>query len=407
MVTPAADVWREPVYEATPLSPSAAHRWLACPASPAMSRGQPDTSSAAAREGTAIHRLARETLATPDRATHAYLDRDVAVEYRDADGRITHDTWTMGTTRVDLADRYVRYVRELADACDATPWVESRLDLTPVLGVPDVGGTVDALLVDPEHARLHIIDLKTGHRRVTAAENPQLRLYAAAGVAVASLVCEIKTVQMTISMPRHDSLDHEVLAVAELSAWVAEVRPIAARAAAMVHGGYDEDALAAQRHAGSHCQYCPARAVCPTLADDVMAAAESPAAQLPDDRLVVYWQGLPGVEAWVAAIRDETRRRLDRDGLPGLKQVAGRRGARRWTDPAAVAERLVAAGLDSDTMWAPRTLRSPAQGQKAWPADVYTALADCIEQPDGTPQIAAADDPRPAIASTRDDFAGD
>ena len=381
------------------LRPSAAHRWLPCPAAVRMERDRPDDSSAEAREGTAIHYCAERMLA--NLWDPAYRDEPLTVRVPYAvDGDTHWDDIVLDADMVGVAREYADYVRRQSE--DRLLWVELPLDLSAVLGVPRTGGTVDAVILDKHEQSMQIIDLKTGRRAVAATGNAQLRLYAAAALVLMPLVAEVQTVQLTIVQPRLGQLAHETLTVDELHEWAASAAQTARLAEAIWHGAEPADR---HRQAGEHCTYCRARAVCPSVADWVMGYTDTAPAERTPDELVQQWHGLTAVESWVAAVRAEVRALAERDAAPGLKLVRGRRGARRWSDTGEAKKRLLAAGVTQDAMYTPVSLRSPTQLQQRVSAEHYELVSDCIVQPDGAPQVAALDDPRPAVAPAVDDFA--
>lgn len=129
------------------LSASGAHRWLACPPSATLEARLPDSSSAAAGQGTAAHELAEWKLR---RALH--------------DAPTTKPVSDWHDTEMDaLTNDYVAFVQErlrgVRQACaDPVVLIEQRLDFSYV--VPGGFGTGDCVII--AEPVLHIIDLKYG-----------------------------------------------------------------------------------------------------------------------------------------------------------------------------------------------------------------------------------------------------
>jgi len=84
--------------------------------------------------------------------------------------------------------------------------------------------------------------------------------------------------------------------------------------------------------------------------------------------------------------------------VPGFKLVAGRAN-RQWAEGAdSKIEELFGEQAYS------RKLISPAQAEKILGRKRLSEIADIVVKPEGAPTIAGADDPRPAVNITADDF---
>jgi hypothetical protein len=91
------------------LSPSGAHRWMACPGSVTLEADFPDTSSAYAREGTAAHELAAMVLEDPSSTANHYVGKKIAF-----DDHGEEVVWPITKEMADYVDDYVSFVRERA-----------------------------------------------------------------------------------------------------------------------------------------------------------------------------------------------------------------------------------------------------------------------------------------------------
>ena len=194
------------------LSASGAHRWLNCPPSAVLESREPDSSSAAAEQGTAAHALAEWKLR---RALHQ------------APGFKPESDW-VDEEMEHLTDDYVAFVQEhisiARETCgDPQVLIEQRLDFSHV--VPGGFGTGDCLII--AEPKLQIIDLKYGQGvLVEAARNPQLMLYALGAIHAFGDLYDIETVAVTIYQPRRGNVDTWETSVADLEAWTeAEVKP--------------------------------------------------------------------------------------------------------------------------------------------------------------------------------------
>ena len=194
------------------LSASGAHRWLNCPPSAVLESREPDSTSAAAEQGTVAHALAEWKL------RRALND---APTFKPESGWID-------TEMEDLTDDYVAFVQEhislAREACgDPQVLIEQRLDFSHV--VPGGFGTGDCVII--AEPKLQIIDLKYGQGiLVEAAHNPQLMLYALGAVHAFGDLYDITDVAVTIYQPRRGNVDTWETSVADLLAWAeTEVKP--------------------------------------------------------------------------------------------------------------------------------------------------------------------------------------
>lgn len=321
------------------LGPSSAHRWMACPGAPAAerearSRGLvDDSSSPAAREGTAAHAVAELEL------RRRVLHQPVAAEV--ASWHELYDVDYEWSVMVSETRPYVDYVEACylaaseADPAGAQLWLESRVE--PVPG--RVWGTADATIIGD--GRVHVVDLKYGRGvRVEAERNPQLRCYMLGALDVASLLEPVDECVGTIVQPRHRDGGHissEALPTEELQAW----------GAWLLEAVEATDDPAAPRVPGdSQCRWCAAQAVCPERTRSLAADAFGEACQatvplLSDADVAELLPRLDSVESWCRAVRRSALSRLtQRPGSLAGWHVAEGRPRRRVTE--AVVDRLAA-----------------------------------------------------------------
>ena len=367
------------------LSPSSAHRWIACPPSARKAALHPDTPSIYAEEGTEAHRLAEHKVSM-------WLGR------RTDDPRpgMKHLTREME----DCTDEYALFIQERMDELKRTGimptvFTEERLDLSR--WAPECFGTADCVIVGD--GAFHVIDLKYGRGvEVGCEQNPQMMMYALGAIGSFGSLYDVDDVALTIFQPRLGNISTWMTTRKDLLTWGDEVlRPAAMLA--MSGGG--------ELHAGPHCRFCPVRESCRERARWCLeVAGEEFAAMSPDELTVDEIAGIlersDEVERMLSDVRGLALRLLgEGHGIPGWKLVEGR-ALRRWSEPDAVAGRLEAMGLDP---YEERKVLSVATaeamlGRKAF----QEKLGDLVARPHGKTTLAREADRRPAITGRVTDF---
>ena len=357
-------------------SASGAHRWLNCPPSAVLESGEPDSSSAAAEQGTAAHALAEWKLR---RALHQ------------APGFKPEWTW-IDDEMENLTDDYVAFVQEhislARETCgDPQVLIEQRLDFSHV--VPGGFGTGDCVII--AEPKLQIIDLKYGQGVLVQAEhNPQLMLYALGALHVFGDLYDIETVAVTIYQPRRGNVDTWETSVADLESWAeTEVKPKAELAAA---GG-------GEFCPGSWCQFCRIAPTCRARAEANLALAQlefMPPAELTDAEAADVLTRIPQLKTWAADMEAYALSQAVNQGKTwdGFKLVAGR-SIRKYTDETKVAEAAEAAGYADiyDHRLITLTAMERLMGKKTF----TEVLGDLVVKPAGKPTLVPATDKRPAL----------
>jgi hypothetical protein len=374
------------------LSPSAGERWLVCHVAPEREAAFPDSSSDAADEGTAAHKMSEHCLI-------AGIDANAAP--RDP----KWDKWDNPEFRGFVQD-YLNLVRsKLTDT--STLFVEQRLQILPEF---EIWGTADAVVVDGH--TLRIIDLKFGRGvLVDADDNAQLGLYGWGGFNTLSWLAseDIKFIEVTICQPRRSNTVSKTFGDEELVVWIEEQIPKARKA---YRGG-------GEAVPGAHCKWCRARFTCRERAEYNLATAAfdfdmvpdpdcKPAdpTQITEEQLVAIFKRLPMFEKWLKDVEAEVARRAHEHELPDLKWVAGKK-MRYITDPVAAAGVLEVAGIEP---YAERKMLGFGDLEKLAKA-AGQKLNDLIGSYIGTkaskPVLVSSDDPRPPCtpeSRARDDF---
>lgn len=379
------------------LSPSGAHRWMACPGAPAMERGIEDSGSTYAAEGTLAHALAAQMLD---------FDGSDEATYEQEAARLRNPEMYA------YCYAYAELVRQFQG--EGALMVEQAVPIGHITGEEGASGTVDALILRDDEVT--VCDLKYGYDPVGAEKNPQLMLYALGALEVVRLIgAEPARVRLVIIQPRiSDKPSEWDCTVAELEAWGLECSRAAVNAVGCLTGGQLRLVPGEKQ-----CKWCKAKATCPELArhvqDTLGADFESMGLGVAPDVVgerddIAHKMAATGlIEDWIKAVRAEVERRL-LAGTPvdGYKLVQGRQGARKWADAAAVEKlfkerfRLKVEEMYDLTLVSPTTAEKlakakgadgkPIIGPKQW-----HQVEEHITRSEGKPSVAPESDKRPAL----------
>ena len=369
------------------LSASGAHRWLNCTPSARLESDEPESTSAAAEQGTAAHALAEHKLR---RALKQRSKRPVSAWIDDE----------MET----LTDDYVSFVQEhisiAQETCgDPQVLIEQRLDFSHI--VPGSFGTGDCVII--AEPTLQIIDLKYGQGvLVEAVNNPQLMLYALGALHAFGSLYDIETVSVTIYQPRRANVDTWEISVAELEQWAeTEVKPKAELASA----GEGEFCP------GSWCQFCRIAPTCRARAEANLQLAKLefvPPAELSDAEIADVLTRIPQLKTWASDVEAYALSKAVNQGVvfEGFKLVAGR-SVRKYTSEKDVAAAAEAAGYRD--IWDRKLITLTAMEKLMGKPAFNEILSEYVTKPAGKPTLVPASDKRPALdlVSAATDFSND
>ena len=399
------------------LSPSNAHRWLACTAAPRFEEQFPDNgTSTYAEEGTLAHAICE----LHGRRQFRGLDEET---FRSELEQLQQNE-LYNPEMLDTAQEYVNCLMESMNSnFHSEPFIafEENVDLTD--WIPQGRGQCDCIMIGSQ--TLQIWDYKHGRGvAVDALGNPQMRLYALGALKkyYPAYGNTITRVVMSICQPRLPEnaratvSAEEQMPVWDLLEWGETVKP-KAKAAFDGKGEFC---------AGEHCRFCRGKAVCPARAKENTALEDfkdliTPNKALnpldPESRKVL---GLPAILTdaevgdllrrgetlvnWYNDLRDyAVEAMLAGKTINGWKLVEGRSN-RAFDDADAAIEKLIKAGYSRDQLYKtePQSLTTIEKlvGKKKF----AELVGDRIVKPRGKATLAGAEDPREAYGSAAADF---
>lgn len=396
-------------------SPSAAHRWIPCPGSLALSKGIPNTTSKYADEGTAAHILASRALEYKKDAVF-FLGEPIQP-------RVESETYTVDEEMVLNVQVYLDDVRGRVGT--GTLLIEQKLTFSDAIGQPDQFGTGDAVIINGD--TLIVEDLKYGQGvQVYAKNNEQIMLYALGALEKYEPIIgdDIKRVIGVVCQPRLDHIDEHEWTVEELRTFAKLARVSAAAAVEAMEYDDPETAMPDVFQPGDkQCRWCPAAARCQALArkvsgevfDDFEVIVDPTKAAIvgeprvpAGERLSAAFGVLNIVENWARAVRAEAERQvmggmtvIGEDGLP-MKVIEGKRGNRYWAEEhEQTVEGTLTGLLGPEKAYKPRKIVTPSVAQKSLGKrriNDWKVLEQYVRQEPGKPKIALGSDPSPPFS---------
>lgn len=360
------------------LSASGSHRWLNCTPSARLELEFENTTSEAAREGTAAHALCEHKL-------KKFLKKRSKRPVSDYNS----------DEMEECTDAYAEFVMEQYEeakkSCkDPVLLIEQKLDFSCY--VPEGFGTGDCIIISDD--KLHIIDFKYGQGIFVEAEhNPQMMLYALGALEIYDALYDIKEVAMTIFQPRRENVSTWTIPIEELKAWAEEELKPKARLAYDGEGEYLP---------GEWCTFCKAAVKCRARAEEKMKLARLEFKMPPlltDAEIEEVLNVLPDLTKWANEITAYASEAAIHNGKEwnGFKVVEGRSN-RKYRDELLVAE---AAREHGYTDIYRQTLIPMTEMQKLMGKSTFEEiLGDLIYKPPGKPTLVPNTDKRPAMNVT-------
>lgn len=362
------------------LSPSSAHRWLACPPSARFEEQLPDEESVYAQEGTLAHDLAALLLSRIMMVKERYT-----VLLEDLQSNPLYSKEMM-----EHCEGYVEYVQALAG--DSHVYVEQKYDMS--MYIPLQHGTADASFI--KGGKVYVVDFKYGAGvRVTATGNKQMMCYGLGAYAKHTKGNTLEAVHMSIYQPRAGGASSWDLPVKDLLQWAEEEARPKGELAISGQGDFK---------AGDHCQFCKARTICKAYYD-VFASVKGlydKRTLTDDERKDVLTNG-KAVATWVDAVKSDATKTLQNGGkVSGFKLVAGR-GKRTFKNEDDVIEILVGEDYGSEQIFDTKLKSLTSIKKLVGPKTFKELFNDEIMTVPGGPVLAPEDDERQPVGTSAAD----
>lgn len=370
------------------LSPSASHRWLACPPSAKLCAKAGDQSSEYARQGTDAHTLCAYLV-------EKALGRDVSdptenLDYYDQEMQ-------------DCADGYAAFIMDeygkARQSCgDAEVLVEQKVDFSR--WVKGGSGTADCVILSDGTAE--VIDFKYGLGIMVSADseehggNPQLMCYCLGVLEMFDGIYDIDALRMAIYQPRRENISVYTMSKAELLHWAETVLAPTAQLALDGNGEFK---------AGGHCQFCRVKATCRKRAEYNLALAkydfEMPA-QLEDHEIDAILMKADQLTAWVSDVKEYALNQALLGVDYGHFKVVEGRSTRKYTSEEDVARAVTDAGYNPYE----KKLRGITAMTTLLGGERFEELlGGMVCKPPGKPALVSKSDKRPALKNTaQNDF---
>lgn len=373
------------------LGPSAAERWLICPASITMEGlVPPETESVYAVEGTVAHALAelKASLAF-GKITKPQFDKRRNAWHHEYADLVDQDE-----VEVEMERHTDAYVELLREHMEREPNSELLLEQRLNTGVPSCWGTSDAVIVSPVH--VETVDFKYGAGVAVEAEgNPQLRLYALGALdEYGDVLGETEVVYMTIHQPRMNHILTAEITPDSLREWRTSIIPIA------------EEALGPNPHFGpseTSCRWCPASGRCQAQLEEIFKTDFDviPTVLSPKEMSEVLAK-MPYIREWLKAFEEAALSLAYSEGIPipGYKVVLS--GGKRYVSDQEGTLRLLTKehGYSFDEVGR-RSTRGVGELEKLLGKERFHELleqAELVIRSEGKPALVLESDRRPAVA---------
>lgn len=344
------------------LRPSAASRWIACPASVRLSANIPqEPAGEAAQIGTAIHALAE----------NCFKDGSAPADHI---GKVIEEI-TITKQHSEYAQLHLEEIKRVKEELGHVK-VEQYVtvidnDSAKLAGTADVVGIGTSKVI--------VSDLKTGKGWVDA-DSPQLKIYALGAIRALQKnhLQPPEQIELRIVQPHHGDVRSHTMTYEELFNWYqSTLRPA-------IHASTDPNS---QPNPGEvACQYCPAKVICPAQRQGFEVIAAKPDLRTMDkeqiqavmlalsvEQISDLLERAPVVEKFIDAVREHAVQRIKQGESIHGWQMVPKRATRKWVDEETALQALTDAGIDKSKLLVTEMV-TPAVAEKILSKDKKSVL---------------------------------
>lgn len=369
------------------LSASGAVRWMGCPPSARQEEKMKEESSVFAEEGIFMHNLAELHLKPyVNRITKSELNKQL--KDMKTNDFYTEEIESAVKSYVDIVVERINHAGK-----EALILLEERVDYGP--WVPEGFGTSDVIIISGD--TVEVIDLKGGRGvKVSAEDNPQMRLYALGAINNFGFLYDIEKIQMTIIQPRLDNISTDEVLINDLLEWAEiDVKP----KAKMAFNGEGHFKATIE-----NCRFCKAKATCRERAIQNMKLAAldfRPPSLLCDEEVAEVLLSIAELKKWASDVEAYAYSQAVNEGKEwtGFKLVQGRR-SRKYADEDSVIAKLLETGYAEDKIFSKSLLSLTKLEKELGKKKFEEVLGTLIERRPGKAQLVPESDTRKAIKNS-------
>jgi len=377
------------------LSASGSSRWMNCTPSPVLESKFESHSSFYGEEGTLAHEFAELNL-------KLQLSLVTKTEYNKLVKPFKANLHYSGEMETEVQKHVDYVIQQFTEAKrltkDSILMIEQKVNYSEY--VEEGFGTCDDVIIADRV--LEVIDLKYGKGiRVSAKDNPQLKLYGLGALCENEILFDIDVVRLTIVQPRLDSISSWEISVKDLKEWAEkELKP----KAKLAFKGKGE------LNSGEWCRFCKAAPRCSALAKQSLEVAKeefSDPKVLTDNQLIEAYKKFSTISSWMKEVSSYLlAEALAGKTWPEHKLVQGRSN-RVWTDTERIEEILKKKKFSRKDYLSQPSLLGIGAIEKLVGKDKFHSMFESLyDKPPGKPTLVPETDRRPefSVSDAKSDF---